>query len=195
MLVGVLAIQGAVREHSAKIEELGADVRLVKKPQDFDGLDGLIIPGGESTTFMHFMENYSLNEAILKLANENIPIMGTCAGLIVMAKEILPRNNYNPLGILDVIVERNAYGRQKESFELPISVDFLKGGTFNAVFIRAPIIRHIGRGVKVVASIEDGVPVFVQEGNRFGLSFHPELTSDNRIHKVFLEVIADRLKR
>lgn len=185
--VGVLALQGDFREH---IEVLAAirsvepvEVRL---PQHLEGLYGLIIPGGESTTIGKLMLDFGLLEPIRQLALGGMPLWGTCAGLIVMAREIVGGTDQPLLSLMDVRVRRNAFGRQVDSFEADLSIPPLGERPFHAVFIRAPYIESVGRGVEVLATLPDGTVVAARQGNLLGTSFHPELTEDTRFHEYFL---------
>lgn len=195
MKVGVLALQGDFREHLQVLRKLGVSGLEVRRPAELEGVDGLIIPGGESTTISILLEKSGIEPVLLERAAQGLPIYGTCAGLIVLAKEIIDDANERrltkPLGLLDVTVRRNAYGRQVDSFEEEIEIEGI--GRFNAVFIRAPIIERVGPGVRVMA-YQDQHPVMVQEGNVLATSFHPELTDDPRVHRYFLEII-ERQKR
>jgi 5'-phosphate synthase pdxT subunit len=172
--IGVLALQGNFREHAAMLARLGADVALVRKPEQLAGLDGLVIPGGESTTFTRLMELYGLDEAIRAFDGA---VFGTCAGMIVLDRD--------HLGLVDIQVRRNAYGRQPASFETDLDV---AGETepLRAVFIRAPWIEDAGPGVEVLAEL-DGRAVLARQGRFLVASFHPELTGDTRLHQLFLE--------
>ncbi len=174
--IGVLAVQGNFREHAAMLRRLGARVVEVRKPDQLDGLDGLVIPGGESTAFTRLMRLYGLDEAIREFTQ---PVFGTCAGMIVLDRD--------HLGLVDVRVRRNAFGRQVASFETDLE---LPGETepLRAVFIRAPWIDEIGPGVEVLAEV-DGHPVLAREGRFLVASFHPELTDDTRLHELFLESV------
>ena len=178
MKIGVLAVQGNFREHAAMLRRLGADVVEVRKPEQLDGLDGLVIPGGESTTFMRLMRLYGLDEAIHRFER---PVFGTCAGMIVLDRD--------HLGLIDLVVDRNAYGRQVASFEADLDVvgddERLRG-----VFIRAPRVRELGADVEVLAE-HDGEPVLVRDGRFLLASFHPELTDDTRVHERFLELVRE----
>jgi 5'-phosphate synthase pdxT subunit len=178
MRIGVLALQGAFREHIAVLERLGADAVEVRLPKQLDGLDGLIIPGGESTTMMRLMGLYGLDEAIRVFPG---PIFGTCAGMIVLDRE--------RLGLIDLSVERNAFGRQVASFEAPIEIEG-EAEPFTAVFIRAPWITEAGPEVAILAEV-DGHPVLAREGRILVASFHPELTDDARVHERFLQLVRE----
>jgi len=185
--IGVLALQGAFAKHEAVLSKLGAITKQVRKPDDLLTLDGLIIPGGESTTMLYHLEFIKLTEALCEFAKEK-PIFGTCAGLILMSKEIASFPKLRPFGLLDIVVERNAYGRQAESFCSTIDISFpeKKSIRFPALFIRAPSIKSVGPEIKVLASYE-GAPVFVQQGIHMGASFHPELTDHSDIHRYFIK--------
>lgn len=183
MLVGVLGLQGDVAEHVSALKRLQGDVRIVKKASHIEGLSGLIIPGGESTTIGKLMVKYGLPEAI----KEHEPaIYGTCAGTILMAKEILGSEQFS-LDLMDIAVERNAYGRQRESFEADISIPALGDKPFRGVFIRAPVIKGVGKNVEVLAE-HRGSPVLVRQGRYLASTFHPELTGDGRIHRYFISM-------
>jgi pyridoxal 5'-phosphate synthase pdxT subunit len=179
--VGVLAVQGNFREHAAMLRRLGAEVVEVRKPDELEGLDGLVVPGGESTTFMRLMRLYGLDEAIREFA---APILGTCAGMIVLDRE--------HLGLVDLEVDRNAYGRQVASFEADLELagddEPLRG-----VFIRAPRVREAGADVEVLAQ-HDGRPVLLRQGRILVASFHPELTEDTRVHELFLAAVQEALR-
>lgn len=187
-VVGVLALQGAFAKHAEMLRHLGATVVEVRKPADLACCDGLIIPGGESTTIFKQIAFIELAAPLQEFAKTK-PIFGTCAGLIVISKEILG-DTLKPFKLLDVAVERNAFGRQADSFHTEIEVA-LKPGTrtpFPAVFIRAPRIRHVDSNVKVLAEFE-GEPVLVQQGHHLGATFHPELSHNEAIHAYFLKLL------
>ena len=176
--IGVLAVQGNFREHERMLRGLGADVVEVRKPEQLEGLDGLVIPGGESTTFMRLMGLYGLDEAIRRFDR---PVFGTCAGMIVLDRD--------HLGLVDLAVRRNAFGRQVASFEadLPVAGE---ERPVRAVFIRAPWIEEVGPNVEVLAEVE-GRPVLAREGRFLVAAFHPELTDDTRLHELFLESVRE----
>jgi 5'-phosphate synthase pdxT subunit len=176
--VGVLAVQGNFREHLAMLRRLGVDAVEVRKPEQLEGLDGLVVPGGESTTFMRLMRLYGLDEAIRSFDR---PILGTCAGMIVLDRD--------HLGLVDVEVDRNAYGRQVASFEADLQ---LAGddAPLRGVFIRAPRVRDHGPAVEVLAE-HDGEPVLLRQGRFLAASFHPELTEDTRVHELFLDSVRE----
>ncbi|MCS7057976.1 MAG: pyridoxal 5'-phosphate synthase glutaminase subunit PdxT [Meiothermus sp.] len=187
MRVGVLALQGDVREHKRMLEDLRVEVREVRLPQDLEGLQGLVVPGGESTTIGMLAREYGLEEEVRqRVERGDLAVWGTCAGAIWLAKE-LPRYPTQPrLGVLDVVLERNAYGRQVDSFEEDVEVRGLDR-PFHAFFIRAPRILQVGPGVEVLAQWGDE-PVLVRSGRLMASTFHPELSGDPRIHRMFLEL-------
>jgi 5'-phosphate synthase pdxT subunit len=178
MTIGVLALQGAFREHIVMLRRLGVEAVEVRLPEQLDGLDGLIIPGGESTTMMRLMGLYGLDDAIRAFPG---PIFGTCAGMIVLDRE--------RLGLIDLAVERNAFGRQVASFEAPVAIEG-EDEPFVAVFIRAPWIADAGPEVAILAEV-DGHPVLAREGRILVASFHPELTDDTRVHERFLQLVRE----
>ena len=175
--IGVLAVQGNVREHALTLRRLGADVVEVRKPEQLEALDGLVIPGGESTTFMRLMRLYGLEEAVRRFRG---PVFGTCAGMIVLDR--------GHLGLVDIEVDRNAYGRQVASFEADL--DLNGDRPLRGVFIRAPRVRETGAGVEVLAEL-DGEPVLLRDGRFLVASFHPELTDDTRVHELFLDLVRE----
>ena len=183
--VGVLAMQGAFVEHAAVLDELGAQAVLVRQPGQLEGLDGLIIPGGESTSIGRLMDIYGLAAPLREMAARGLPVMGTCAGLILLARRVSALDR-ETLGLLDISVVRNAYGRQGDSFEAQVLVPALGPQPFPAVFIRAPVIDQVGSGVEVLTRLDNGSPVAVRQGKVLGTTFHPELTSDRRFHAYFL---------
>ena len=178
MKIGVLALQGNFREHAAMLRVLGADVVEVRLPEQLDGLDGLVIPGGESTTFMRLMQLYGLDDAVRRFER---PVFGTCAGMIVLDR--------NHLGLVDLAVRRNAFGRQVASFETDLEVSG-EEEPLRAVFIRAPWVEEVGPNVEVLAVL-DGRPVLAREGRFLLAAFHPELTDDTRLHERFLETVRE----
>jgi 5'-phosphate synthase pdxT subunit len=187
MRVGVLALQGAFREHVEALRRLGAEAVEVRLARDLEGLDALIIPGGESTTIVRLIDAFELREPLAAFCRSGAPVWGTCAGAIVLAKDV-PALDREPLGQLDITVERNAFGRQVDSFETDLDIAPLEDGPFHAVFIRAPVISDPGIDVKVLATLEDGQIVAVQQGKLLATSFHPELTDDTRLHEYFLSL-------
>ncbi|MCC6178686.1 MAG: pyridoxal 5'-phosphate synthase glutaminase subunit PdxT [Chloroflexi bacterium] len=186
MTIGVLALQGAFAEHVAMLERLGARAREVRLPTDLDGLDGLIIPGGESTTIGKLLVAYDLLEPLRRLVDRQFPIYGTCAGTILLARDIGGLDQ-PLLATMDLVVERNAFGRQLQSFETDVPVAGMEGKPFRAVFIRAPAIRSVGSDVEALASLDDGTIVAACEGSLLVTCFHPELTCDDRFHRLFLD--------
>ncbi|MEE9198932.1 MAG: pyridoxal 5'-phosphate synthase glutaminase subunit PdxT [Dehalococcoidia bacterium] len=186
--IGVLAVQGDFAEHAQMFRRLGVNPREVRLPQHLDGLGGLVIPGGESTSITKLMDLYGLTEAIKERGRSGMPIWGTCAGLIVVAQHIIG-DDLAPMGLIDLDVRRNAYGRQVDSFETELSVPFLGEAPFHAVFIRAPIIDRVGPGVETLAQLPEGGPVAARQGMVMVTSFHPELTNDPRFHRYFLGLL------
>ena len=185
--IGVLALQGAVREHVLSIEESGATAVQVKRLEDLEELDALVLPGGESTTMRKLLDRYELLEPIRKLAEEGIPMFGTCAGLILLARNVVGQESH--LGVMDVTVERNSFGRQVDSFEIDLDIVGF-GESFPAVFIRAPHIVEVGKSVEVLAK-HDGRIVLARDGNFLGCSFHPELTEDHRLMNYFVKLVSE----
>jgi 5'-phosphate synthase pdxT subunit len=184
--IGVLALQGAFREHAEALTALGADVALVKRPEHLDSLDAVVMPGGESTTMEKLLDSSELRAPLQRLLRDGLPAFATCAGLILCATEVVDgRADQSPLGVLDVTVRRNGYGRQRESFEAPLAVRGLTDGDFNGVFIRAPVIERAGPAVEVLAEL-DGAPVLGRSENIWFSSFHPELSGDLRLHQLFV---------
>jgi 5'-phosphate synthase pdxT subunit len=186
--VGVLALQGDFAEHASTLQRLGVDVCEVRLPADLDDLDALIIPGGESTTICRLMEAYGLIEPLRRFADAK-PVWGTCAGMIVMAKNATDLDRQT-LGLIDIEVERNAFGRQVDSFETEITLDEIPGPPIHAVFIRAPLVRSAGDGVKVLGRLAGQGIVAARQGRLLVTSFHPELTDDLRLHQYFLSLAA-----
>jgi pyridoxal 5'-phosphate synthase pdxT subunit len=187
MKVGVLALQGAFIEHEKRLQTLGAETQQVRLPQHLEGLDGLIIPGGESTTIGKLAAEYGLIEPLREFARTH-PTWGTCAGLIFLAKDI--GDDRQPLlGLMDVKVNRNAFGRQVDSFETALPIPVLGDEPFHAVFIRAPIVTEAPDHIAVLARLADGRMVAVQQGHLLGTAFHPELTEDTRLHAYFLQML------
>lgn len=187
MNIGVLALQGAFREHAKILEALGANTRLVKRDFHLDGLDGIVVPGGESTTMGKLLREYELLEPIRNRAQQGFPVFGTCAGMIVMAKEIQGAEEPH-LAIMDMEVNRNSFGRQRESFEANLDIPALGSDPFPAVFIRAPHVVSVGPEVKVLCEYHNRI-VAAQQNNLLALSFHPELTGDYRLHQHFMDMV------
>ena len=184
--VGVLALQGDVREHAAALSDLGATVVEVRTPEDLGGLDAIVLPGGESTTMSLLLQSSGLFDPVRERLDDGMPAFGTCAGMILLAADVLDgRPDQRSFGVLDIAVRRNAFGRQVDSFETRLDVAGVSGGPVDAVFIRAPFVESVGDGVEVLASV-DGHPVLVRQGSRMASAFHPELSDDLRVHQVFL---------
>lgn len=179
-LVGVLALQGDFAAHAAILRTLGADVREVRVPADLQRLDALVLPGGESTVMTLGIEREGLGEPLRALARAGTPVLGTCAGMIMLDRV--------HLGVLDILAARNAFGRQLRSFEADLDVTGVAGGPVHAVFIRAPWVAETGPGVEVLAAVE-GHPVAVRQGNVIAVSFHPELTGETRLHQLLLSAL------
>jgi 5'-phosphate synthase pdxT subunit len=188
LTIGVLALQGAFIEHVQMLERLGAHAREIRLPSDLDGLDGLIIPGGESTTIGKLLVHYGLLEPLRRLVASSFPIYGTCAGTILLAKDI-GGHDQPLLATMDLVVERNAFGRQLQSFETDLKIEGLGDEPFRAVFIRAPAIKSTGPSVDVLARLENGTIVAARENSLLVSCFHPELTQDDRFHRAFLEQV------
>ncbi|MDG5473932.1 pyridoxal 5'-phosphate synthase glutaminase subunit PdxT [Jeotgalibacillus sp. ET6] len=184
--IGVLGLQGAVREHVRSIEACGANALVIKKAEQLDQVDGLIMPGGESTTMRRLIDLYGFMEPMKAFAEAGKPMFGTCAGLILLAKDLVGYDEPH-LGVMDVLVERNSFGRQKESFESNLNVTGLEE-PYNAVFIRAPHIVSAGPSTQVLAMHNDRI-VLARDGQFLGCSFHPELTEDHRLTKYFVEMV------
>jgi 5'-phosphate synthase pdxT subunit len=188
--IGVLALQGDFAEHITALRRLGVKADEVRLPHQVEPLDGLIIPGGESTTIGKLAAEYGLLDAIRRLHAQGKPIWGTCAGMIVLAKNVRRGllGGQPILGLMDITVDRNAFGRQVDSFEIDLEVSALGGEPFHAVFIRAPLITAVGPGVEVLARLSDGGVVAAQQGRLLATAFHPELTGDTRFHEYFLRL-------
>ncbi len=182
-LIGVLALQGGFEAHGRVLRGLGADVREVRTPAHLEGLDGLVIPGGESTTMTLGIEREGLREPLRELVGAGTPVLGSCAGLIMLDRD--------HLGLMDMRAQRNAFGRQLRSFETDLDIRGLDGGPLRAVFIRAPWIAEHGREVEILAEV-DGHPVAARQGAMLAVAFHAELTDDARVHRMFLDVVSSR---
>ncbi|RPF47162.1 pyridoxal phosphate synthase yaaE subunit [Thermodesulfitimonas autotrophica] len=186
--VGVLALQGAFREHKWALERLGVSAPLVLKAEDLAAIDALIIPGGESTTIGRLLNVFGLMAPLLARVAAGLPVFGTCAGMVLLAREI--EGSAQPrLGVMDVTVRRNAFGRQVDSFEVDLTVSVLGPPPFRGVFIRAPYITRVGPGVEVLACLAEKV-ILVRQGRLLAASFHPELTDDLRLHRYFVNEVA-----
>jgi 5'-phosphate synthase pdxT subunit len=189
MRVGILALQGDVREHAASLERIGAEPLLVRTPEDLAAVVALVIPGGESTTIGKLVDRYGLAGPLTSRIEGGMPVLGTCAGMILLASGTTSAQPQHQLGVLDVTVERNAFGRQVDSFEVAVDVKGFDEPVWG-VFIRAPRVAEIGPGVDVLAEI-DGRPVMVRQGSIVATSFHPELTGDDRLHTLILEMAGE----
>jgi len=185
--IGVLALQGDFAKHLEVLERLGVQPVQVRLPEHLDELDGLIIPGGESTTMGKLLGRFGLDKAIVKAAKHGLPVFGTCAGMILLAEKI-EGSDQPRLGLIDMTVRRNAFGRQVNSFEVDLDVPELGDKPVRGVFIRAPFVTDVGKDVQVMAKLDDGQIVMVRQGNVVAAAFHPELTDDTRVHEYFLRM-------
>lgn len=189
MKVGILALQGDFREHGRALRSINVDVRFVRRPSELDSVDGLVIPGGESTTIAKLLTKWELFSPLQRLAKDGFPVFGTCAGLILLAANA---EGVKTLKLMDIGVKRNAYGRQIESFEAELSIqnrnDWFAGETITGVFIRAPQVDYVGRNVQIIATHES-LPVLMRQENLLGATFHPELTSNVGVHRYFVEEV------
>ncbi|MBQ1022121.1 pyridoxal 5'-phosphate synthase glutaminase subunit PdxT [Micromonospora sp. D93] len=193
-VIGVLALQGDVREHVAALAAAGADGRPVRRPAELAAVDGLVIPGGESTTISKLADIFEMREPIEKRIADGMPVYGSCAGMIMLATEVLDgRPDQRGFAGIDMTVRRNAFGRQVDSFEAPVTVAGVLGEPFHAVFIRAPWVERVGPGVEVIGVVAGGPAadriVAVRQGNLVATSFHPELTGDLRVHAYFVDLV------
>lgn len=189
--IGVLSLQGAFAEHIASLRKLGVEALAIRLPQELTSLDGLIIPGGESTVISQLMLSYGLMQVLRGLAQDGFPMFGTCAGLILLAKSTIDLD-IEAIGAMDIKVRRNAFGRQVDSFETSLSVPALGEAPFPAVFIRAPVIVETSSTVETLASLPDNTPVAARQGNLLVSAFHPELSEDLRLHAYFMDIVARR---
>ena len=195
-VVGVLALQGDVREHVRALDAVGAQAQRVRRPEELPGLDGLIVPGGESTTMSRLAQVFGMLEPLRAAVRDGLPMYGTCAGMIMLADRILDgRPDQETIGGIDMTVRRNAFGRQVDSFETDVAVAGVAGGDFHALFIRAPWVESVGSQVEVLARLEAGPAagtiVAVRQRHLLATSFHPELTGDTRIHAAFVAALGD----
>jgi len=188
MRIGVLALQGAFIEHIEIIKRLGFEASAVRSPSELDGLNGLIIPGGESTTISRLMLDFKLMQPVREIARAGLPVLGTCAGIILLAREV-PDFSLETLQLMDIKVRRNAFGRQVDSFETDLEMPVLGERSFHAIFIRAPIIEKAGSEVEILAKLPDGIAVAARQGKLVSAAFHPELTDDLRFHRYFLNIV------
>ena len=191
MKIGVLALQGAFIEHVSVFHRLGVEVVEVRLPGELEGLDGLIIPGGESTTILKLMYSFEIFAPLKKMIKSGFPVWGTCAGMICLAKKVFNSQEsiLEPLEVMDIEVKRNAFGRQVDSFETELTIPVLGNKPYHAVFIRAPFIEKVEPQVEVLAKLPDGVIVAAQQKRLVVTSFHPELTDDFRFHQYFMKII------
>jgi len=190
MRIGVLAAQGAFAEHIATLHKLQVEAIPVRLLQELRVLDGLIVPGGESTSISHLMLAYNLMSEIRSLAKSGLPVFGTCAGMILLANRISDSDEVEPIGVMDITVRRNAFGRQVDSFEAELKIPALGEKPFPGVFIRAPSIEQASSEVEILARLADGIIVAAKQGKLLASAFHPELTNDLRFHQYFLDIVA-----
>tara|TARA_B100000949_G_C14118419_1_gene381466 strand:+ start:27 stop:635 length:609 start_codon:yes stop_codon:yes gene_type:complete len=186
--IGVLAIQGDFQEHIEVLTRLEINSKEIRLPGQLEGVDGLIIPGGESTTIVQMIDTFDLRYALVREVQSGLPVWGTCAGMIVLADR-LTDSRPDPLSLIDIEVSRNAFGRQIDSFEQGINISEMQGPPFPGIFIRAPVVESVGSEVEVLGSIDNERPVAVRQGRILATSFHPELTDDSRMHQLFLRMI------
>ncbi len=191
--IGVLALQGAVRPHVEAIREVGGEPVEVRLPRDLVHLDALILPGGESTTMRRLVDAYGLREPISAMARGGTPMLGTCAGMILLAERLTDGEPY--FGLIDVELRRNGYGRQLDSFETDLAIPALGDEPLHAIFIRAPIVTEVGPLAEVLARDADGNPVVVRQGGVLATAFHPELTGDRRIHRLLVDLVGESSRR
>lgn len=187
--IGILSLQGAFAEHAASLQKLGVETLAIRLPQDLEDVDGLIIPGGESSSISQLAINYDLMKILKKLAQNGFPMFGTCAGLILLARNISD-SKIETIGAMDIKVQRNAFGRQIDSFETSLPIPVLGKIPFPAIFIRAPIIEETNSTVEILARLPNDTPVAAKQGNLLVSAFHPELSSDLRFHAYFLDIIS-----
>lgn len=192
MKVGVLALQGTFIEHIGMLRQLGVEAPPIRLPHELDTLDGLIIPGGESTTMLRLMESFGLIQPIREMARDGLPVMGTCAGMVLLAKSI---SNYEmeTLDLMDIKIRRNAFGSQIDSFETDLEIPLMGKEPFHAVFIRAPVIKEAKPNVKILSCLPDGTIVAVRQNRLLACAFHPEFTDDLRFHSYFLDIVNQKL--
>ena len=189
MRIGVVALQGAFIEHISVMQQLGVEASLVRLPSELNGLDGVIIPGGESTSMLNLMHSFNLIQPLRELAQAGFPILGTCAGMICLAKKVSNNSGMETLALMDIEVRRNAFGRQVDSFETELSMPALGSEPFPGIFIRAPIIESLGSQVEVLAKLSNGTAVAARQGKLVATAFHPELSNDLRFHSYFLKIV------
>ena len=189
--IGVLALQGAFIEHCRILQQLEVETSEIRLPGQFTGLDGLIMPGGESTTILMLMHGYGLFQPLKEMIGQGFPVWGTCAGMICLASRVKnsQQSSLQPLEAMDITVKRNAFGRQMDSFEIDLGIPVLGTQPYHTVFIRAPLIEKVGEQVEVLAKLPDGTIVAARQGNLLASSFHPELTADTRFHQYFQKIV------
>ena len=190
--IGVLAIQGDFLEHRQALARLGVEAPEIRLPHQLEDVDGLIIPGGESTTIAQLIDIYGFREALRERARQGMAVWGTCAGMIVIADRLTDARP-EPLRLMDIEVSRNAFGRQVDSFEADIEFQDIEGAPFHCVFIRAPVVNRVGASVRTLAALDDGRPVAVRQGRLLATAFHPELTGDSRIHELFARMASQQV--
>jgi len=192
MIVGVLALQGTFIEHIGMLRQLGVEAPPIRLPRELDTLDGLIIPGGESTTMLRLMESFGLIQPIREMARDGLPIWGTCAGMVLLAKNV---SNYEreTLGLMDMKIRRNAFGSQIDSFEVDLEIPLVGEEPFHAVFIRAPVVKEAKPGVKILSRLPDSTIVAARQNRLLACAFHPEFTDDLRFHSYFLNMVSQKL--
>ena len=194
MRVGVLAVQGTFIEHIGILRQLGVEAPPIRLPHELDTLDGLIIPGGESTTMLRLMESFGLIQPVKEMARGGLPIWGTCAGMVLLAKDV---SNYEmeTLGLMDAKIRRNAFGSQVDSFEADLDIPLIGEEPYHAIFIRAPIIEEARPSVRILSRLADGTIVAIRQNRLLACAFHPELTDDLRFHSYFLDIISQKQSR
>jgi pyridoxal 5'-phosphate synthase pdxT subunit len=189
--IGVLALQGDFLEHIIILGRLGISAKEVRLPRDLELIDGIILPGGESTTMAHLLDVFDLRDPLIKRIKNGMPVWGTCAGMILLAKKLL-QEKPAPLKLMDIAVDRNAFGRQIDSFTVPLAIEGLGNTPLQATFIRAPKITGVEKSVTVLSRLEDGTIVAAQQNTMLATSFHPELTTDTRLHEYFLSLVTGK---
>jgi 5'-phosphate synthase pdxT subunit len=192
--IGVLAIQGDFLEHQQVLSRVAADAPEIRLPRELNDIDGLIIPGGESTTIVQLIDIFDFRQPLADKVNSGMPVWGTCAGMIVLANR-LTDHRPDPLKLMDIEVSRNAFGRQVDSFEVDLPILGIEGGPVHAVFIRAPLIRSVEPNVRVIGRLDDGTIVAARQGNMLATAFHPELTGDSRVHRLFIDMVRETADR
>lgn len=189
MKIGVLALQGGFIEHINMLERLGVTVTPIYKADELKDIDGIVIPGGESTTMLNLMHSFDIFEPLKEKIQNGLPVMATCAGVVLLAKDV-SNPSMNTLALMDIVVRRNAFGRQVDSFEADIDIPALGEEPFPAIFIRAPLIEGAGSNVEILSSLENGNITAVRQKHLLAVSFHPELSRDTRLHRYFLQIVA-----